>query len=165
MRSLRWLAVIAVLGLGVTIGVANFGGAAGAVASPPSAPGRLSGVEGADVAARLDATAAGEAAPTNVQIAKGNLRGAMETLDPAGGSGPNVTDPRTGRPFGESPVYVVTMDGHFSLNEAHVPRGQSLPEGSVMEVVVDALSESVISRHVQSAPAANLRPLGAVTEG
>ncbi len=164
MRGLRWLAVLSVLAVGVTIGVASIGGAAAAGVAQPPAGGAQSGVEGADVAARMDATAAGDAAPENVQIAKADLRGAMQTLNPAGGV-PNVTDPRTGRPFGESPVYVVTMSGQFRLDEAHVPRGQSLPEGSVMEVVVDALSERVISRHVQSSPAAELRQLGAVTEG
>jgi outer membrane receptor protein involved in Fe transport len=165
MTRLRWLTMIAVLALGAAIGAVSLAAAADGEAERSSAT-APNGVERVDVAARLAAGAAGEPAPTNVQIAKGDLRTALTTLNPLGGGGPSVIDPRTGRPWAESPVYVVTMNGHFQLKEAHVPRGQPLPQGSVMELVIDALSERVVSRHVQSTPGADLRQLGgAVVEG
>jgi hypothetical protein len=34
-------------------------------------------------------------------------------------------------------VYVVTMHGHFTLSQAHMPRGMAAPTGSVLKVAVD----------------------------
>jgi hypothetical protein len=51
----------------------------------------------------------------------------------------------------ETPVYLVTLRGHFVLNLAHVPRGLPAPAGNAMQLTIDH-SGRVLGLHVGSEP-------------
>jgi hypothetical protein len=86
----------------------------------------------------------GEAAPTAIEETSGTLGHVAHALDP-GASVPAITDPRTGQPWGDSAVYVVTMRGHFAAY-GPAPRKVRRPKGTVLSITIDAKSGFVVTQ-------------------
>jgi hypothetical protein len=59
-------------------------------------------------------------------------------------SSASIIDPRTAAPWAESAVYVVMMDGHFTLTQVTVPKGVPDPTGTVMTLMIDRESGDVV---------------------
>lgn len=121
----------------------------GAAAGPELQPALESAPTMADIeeTALRTAAADGESAPTGMEEASGTLGQAGLVLDPRDGQAglPEITDPRTGKPWAESAVYVVTMHGHFT-SSGPVPRNAAVPTGTVLSMVIDAKSGFVVAR-------------------
>lgn len=98
------------------------------------------------------ATEAGDSSPASMEELSCSLGEAARTVDP-GSQGSTVVDPRTGQPWADSQVYLVTMRGHFVINR-HIPRGQPAPTGTVLTTVIDASSNLVVGRSLGEAPPA-----------
>lgn len=83
-----------------------------------------------------------------------------------GGGAPNVTDPRTGEPWADSPVIFMAMTGNFTgPGDVPTPRGTTPPTGSLMELLIDSASGSIVGEYIGSATAPNLHELnGTVTD-
>jgi hypothetical protein len=94
----------------------------------------------------------GEMAPTEIQATSGTLAQAAHATDPDDPV-PTITDPRTGRPWAESPVEVVTMRGHFTSGGPH-PAGTPEPTGTVLTVTIDSASGRIVSQAIGNAPVA-----------
>jgi|ERR1700689_2544286 len=84
----------------------------------------------------------GEPEPSDVEEATSTLARAAGAIVP-GGTGPNLTDAETGKPWSESPVDVVTMRGHFTY-DGPTPAKASVPTGTVLSIVIDAQSGAVV---------------------
>jgi hypothetical protein len=95
--------------------------------------------------ARRRAAAAGDS-EAGAEVAQGSLASAQAAVDPsasgAASPGPGLAT------LMQSSTYTVVMHGRFTLALAHVPRGQPLPGGSVLDVVVDARNGFVDGIHV-----------------
>lgn len=61
----------------------------------------------------------------------------------------------------KSPVVVVVLHGHFTLNDASVPRGHGAPTGDVLTLAIDAHTGWVDMRELTNAPAPGIAALGA----
>lgn len=61
---------------------------------------------------------------------------------------PEITDPRTGEPWSHSSVYLVTMQGHFSIAR-HVPQGMSIPTGTQLTLAIDVATGRVVSTQLR----------------
>jgi hypothetical protein len=146
-------------GLGVGIGVAVTGGASAQGASQS-----VAGVEVAPTVAGVEQVALryaagdGDAAPTDVESASTSMGAASALLDE---SAPMNVDPRTGEPFAQTPVYVVTMRGRFVANGVPIPHGDVAPTGSTLDLIVDAKSGFVISVYITNEAALDLSQLTA----
>ncbi len=103
-----------------------------------------------DHAALEVAAREGEPAPTSVEETSGTLAQTARAIDPQDAP-PTVTDPRTGKPWSESAVYIVTMQGHFTY-DGPLPRGQATPTGTTLNVVIDAKTGFVVTRSLGKAP-------------
>jgi hypothetical protein len=79
-----------------------------------------------------------------MRAGKGSLEAAMRTIDRSSNL-PEQTSPGY-RAMLATPVYLVVMQGHFALNDAHVPPGDGIPTGSVLDLVIDAHTGAVIGR-------------------
>jgi hypothetical protein len=108
------------------------------------------------------AQADGEPNPTNMAMANGQLRIAQEVMSP------QATPPSSETPgqaaLLDSSVDLVTMTGHFTLGDAPVPKGDSAPNGSVMELLIDAHTGMVEGRYVGPNILGDLSRLGTVTQ-
>lgn len=100
--------------------------------------------------ALLSAANDGQSVPANVEEASSTLGQVAHAIDPQDGTGPTVTDPRTGNPWAESPVYVVTMQGHFTYN-GPTPRRGKVPTGTVLTIAIDAQSGDVVAESLGGA--------------
>lgn len=160
MTKTRWaLTALVVLLTGAGIGTQMLGGSASASNSPtgesqaapeprypfqsvsvPTGPDLAVGeVERIAIAA---ASRAGEDQPT-VSIAEGTLEEAMQRIDPS----TKFPDASPGRQLmlGE-PVFLVTMRGHFTLDDAHVRKGDPPPTGDVLDLVIEAHTGEIVGR-------------------
>jgi hypothetical protein len=94
--------------------------------------------------ATAQASRAGESTPAEISVGKGSLEDAMRSVDPStsvsGASSPGY------RAMLATPVDLVVMHGHFTLNDAHVPRGVQAPGGPVLDLIIDAHTGFVIGR-------------------
>jgi hypothetical protein len=88
----------------------------------------------------------GESAPTEVEEAGSTFGEAVDVVRP-GQSVPQVTDPRTGKPWSESTVYTVTLKGDFT-GDVGVPAGAAAPTGTVLTIMIDAKSGYVVSEDI-----------------
>jgi hypothetical protein len=107
----------------------------------------------------------GDATPSEVEEAEGTVgtvADAIEREPPA----PMVADPETGKPWGETEVYAVTMRGHFTYN-GPVPPGRAAPTGTSLTVMINARTGALVSEALSDTPpnmhaiSANTTPLGA----
>ncbi len=87
---------------------------------------------------------AGEPSPAEVRMGRGTLEDAMRTIDPST-TMPETPSPRFRRMLA-TPVVLVVMHGHFTLNDARVPPGYPAPTGAVLDLVIDAHTGGVIGR-------------------
>jgi hypothetical protein len=153
MRRILVLVVVGAGALAVGIGISNTKGAS-AESTPASEP---ASSEVPPTMATLHeealavASASGDSAPTEIEETSGTLGQVAMLLDPQDGqaSVPQITDPRTGRPWSESPAYVITMHGDFTLNFPQ-PHGVPASTGTVLTLVIDAKSGFVESQSVGS---------------
>src|SRR5580704_5049986 len=114
MRRLVIIGSLLAGGLGIGIGIAASNGAsAQSVSQPPAEVEVAPTAAGVEQIALRCAAADGDAAPTAVESAFTSMGTASTLLDQ---SAPTIVDPRTGEPFAQTPVYVVTMRGHFVAN-------------------------------------------------
>ena len=60
----------------------------------------------------------------------------------------------------KSEVVLVTLYGHFTLDDAPVPKGDSQPTGSVFTLTIDARTGWVDARELSDAPAPGIADLG-----
>ncbi len=93
--------------------------------------------------ARAHSTEAGTTNPP-ISLGQGTLSAAMRTID-SSTTTPEATDPGL-RAMMESPVYLVVMEGHFTLWNASVPPGDPAPVGSMLDLVLDAHTGAVIGQ-------------------
>jgi LDH2 family malate/lactate/ureidoglycolate dehydrogenase len=64
----------------------------------------------------------------------------------------------------EASVYVIEMNGNFTLADAHMRPGESAPQGSVLRLVVDARTGVLEGRSLSTTVQAPLENLGKVKE-
>jgi hypothetical protein len=126
----------------------------GASAEPPEAAPAAKALSTAEVRDRALWAAGqdGEMAPTEIEAASGTLAQSAQATDPQDPA-PTITDPRTGRPWAESPVEVVTMRGQFTSNGSHPP-GTPEGTGTVLTVTIDKQSGRIVSRSLGNTPVA-----------
>jgi hypothetical protein len=93
-----------------------------------------------------DAARYGEHSPTGVEETSSTLGAAAQVIE-AGETEPTITDQRTGKPWTESPVDVVTMHGHFTY-WGPTPSNEPPPTGTVLTIMVDAESGAVVSENL-----------------
>jgi hypothetical protein len=137
--------------------------AASDTAAGPDGEGTIATTELAAVASVGEQVAAAAGQPHAVmEVASSNVGAALPAISP-GYSPPQITDPRTGLPWPETPVYVVAMQGSFVDPDAKVPSGVAPPSGTSLTLAIDAMSGRVISLHLGSGPALDLHALGTVT--
>ena len=93
--------------------------------------------------AMAQAGAADVSHPT-VSVGKGSFAAARRTIDPQDVA-PEPVDPGLLSQY-QQPVYLVVMEGgKFVLhNELALPRGQGVPEGPVLDLVISAYSGAII---------------------
>jgi hypothetical protein len=129
------------------------GGASGATSptptnSIPTEPEEVPPTEAQVHQAALRAAAiSGELTPTQVEQTTGTLGQAAQVLDPTGSN--TFTDPRTGRPWVESPVYVLTMRGHFTAY-GPIPKNHPIPTGTVLTIVLDGKSGRLVAESLNN---------------
>jgi hypothetical protein len=82
-------------------------------------------------------------APTSIEETSGTLSQAAHAIDPHSGP-PKVTDPRSGQPWADSSVYIVTMRGKFTYNGPQ-PKNSPRVTGSVLTIAVDAKNGFVVA--------------------
>jgi hypothetical protein len=99
--------------------------------------------------ARGVALQAGEPSPTSMETAVATTGSAM-TLGGAVPDSNDVIDPRTDAPWSESAVDVVTMRGHFTIDNAPVKHGAPPPSGTSLTVTIDRHTERVIGVQLSS---------------
>jgi len=87
--------------------------------------------------------------PSKIEEVSGTLGQAAELVDPKNPA-PTVIDPRTGKPWSESPVDVVTMKGAFTYN-GPMPYWASTTKGNTLTFVVDLKSGIVVSQVISDA--------------
>jgi hypothetical protein len=105
--------------------------------------------------ARTQAARAGEEAPTMTAVDT-MLKNAVE-VNP----GNQVNASSLGMEvLMESEVVLVTLHGHFTLEDAPVPKGHSQPTGSVLTLTIDAHTGWVDSRELSDTPAPGIADLG-----
>jgi hypothetical protein len=93
-----------------------------------------------------------EMAPTSVEETSGTLAQVISATSPQD-TAPAITDPRTGRPWAESAVDVVTMRGEFKSNGPRPPETPA-PTGTVLTVTIDAKSGRVVGQTLGQTPVA-----------
>jgi hypothetical protein len=86
----------------------------------------------------------GDPAPTAVTATTGTLGAAAHAID-ADSSAPTITDPLTGKPWSETQVYVVAMQGHFTY-DGPVPSGARTPTGTSLTLMIDGQSGAVVAQ-------------------
>jgi hypothetical protein len=125
---------------------------AGASAEPTEASVPAKPLTTAEIRSLAVGTAAedGEMAPEAVEATSGTLAQSAQATDPEDAP-PVITDPRTGRPWGDSAVDVVTMRGQFTANGPH-PAGMPAPTGTVLTLTIDAKSGRVVAQSLRNTP-------------
>jgi len=108
--------------------------------------------------ARTTSARAGEPTPT-MSVGKGTLEDAMRSIDPS--TTFPETSPGMRKMLGASVVLVV-MHGNFTLNDAHVRKGDPAPTGSVLDLVIDAHTGGVVGRALPIHQAGGGLPLASV---
>jgi hypothetical protein len=170
MSKRRWLWVvsiaitaIALAGAATVLGSAPTSGAAAsseAEALPPltgyqAATGPLLTDERIAQIARTEAARASDEAPTMMAI-NTTMQSALEA-EPRN----KVVASSAGmEAFMKSAVVLVTLHGHFALDNAPVPDGQPQPSGSVLTLTIDAHSGWVDARELSDALAPGIAALG-----
>jgi hypothetical protein len=148
----RLIAVLLVAAaIAATVVASLAGGASGATtaeAAPQSeSPPTMPQIEQAALRA---AGRSGELAPSAIEETSGTLGQAAQVLDPHD-AGISITDPRTGKPWSDSPVYVVTMRGQFTF-DGPTPKNRPAPTGTVLTIVVDAKSGIGVAESLNDSP-------------
>lgn len=149
----RLLAVFVAAAIGAVLVAALSGGAA---ATPVQPEVRVSLSQVRETALRI-AAIAGEPSP-HIEAAEATLERAASLFTPGEGA-PNVIDPRTGKPWAESSVVFVTMTGHFTGGDVPTPRGAAPPKGSLMDLLIDSVSGSVVGEYIGNGAVPNLHDL------
>ncbi len=159
MRRLMIIASLLAGVLGIGIGIAASTGASAESASQSPAEAEVAPIAaGVEQIALRYAAADGDAAPTDVESAPTSMGTASTFLNE---SPPMNVDPRTGEPFAQTPVYVVTMRGQFVANGVPIPHGDVVPTGSTLDLIIDAKSGFVISIYLTNEAAPDLSQLTA----
>jgi hypothetical protein len=115
-----------------------------------------------EATARQIAAACGEP-NVSMEVVNSTLGDALTAINPER-TLPTITDPRTGLPWVESPVYVVSMHGNFVDADAKLPPGANVPSGTSLTVTIDEMSGLVVSTGVGPGTGPNMPALGAVTD-
>jgi hypothetical protein len=95
-----------------------------------------------------------EMAPEAISVADRSVQfgEAIRMISPEA-TAPETIDPRTGKPWLESSVFVVTLEGQFTVRR-HVPYDQPIPTGTHLSLAIDVASGKVVSTYLGSiAPA------------
>ena len=104
--------------------------------------------------AKKEAKADGETHPGIVEITSGTMGGEVQAMTSSPGitraTGPlaDVTDPRTARPWIDSPVYRVKMTGQHFTSHVPTPKRQEDPTGKTLDLIIDAASGRVVSEYI-----------------
>jgi hypothetical protein len=164
MRRLRLLLVMMVIG-GAIVGGAQIlsASATGPPAAEPFArvvipSGPELPLEKIEGIAQAHSEQAGEPTPT-MSVGKGTLEDAMRSIDPS------TSFPETSsgiRTMLSEPVVLVVMHGSFTLNDAHVRKGDPAPTGSVLDLVIDSHNGAVVGRALPIQQEAGGMPLASV---
>lgn len=170
-RRKKWLLGMSLAIIAMLVGANTVLGSDPIISSPfsevePQAPPPLTGYQSdsgpvlADEQiaqiARTQAARAGEEAPTMTAV--------DTTLENAVDANPdNQVDASSPgmEALMKSEVVLVTLHGHFLLEDAPVPKGRSQPTGSVLTLAIDAHTGWVDSRELSDAPASGIADLGA----
>jgi hypothetical protein len=103
---------------------------------------------------------AGDPTPTDMAMAVTTMEHATALVEHERSPATNtVIDPRTGQPWNDSAVFIVTMRGHFRLATVPVREGQEAPTGEVLTLLIDRQTERVVGIHL-SDTGDNLGELG-----
>lgn len=101
-----------------------------------------------------------EASSSNVQAVSSSLRDAMGEIDPSETLPANPTAGYAN--WLENPTYLLVLHGHFALNNEPLPPGAATPEGSVLDVIINAHTGSVVGIHVSNQEPTDLASIGTV---
>jgi hypothetical protein len=97
------------------------------------------------------AAKSGDYAPTLRVAEKTEPYGeALTTIAPSAVP-PELTDPRTGVSWAQSSVYLLTMQGHFSIAK-HVPPNKPIPTGTQLSLAIDVASGRIVSTILSNNP-------------
>jgi hypothetical protein len=165
-KRVGWLAAsgLITLGvLGVTQGLSASASPASQAATEESAPNEQAPVPPAGALvtssqlASVQSTAmalaakSGDYAPTLRVAEKTAPYGqALTTIAPSAVP-PELTDPRTGVSWAQSSVYVLTMQGHFTIAK-HVPPNKPIPTGTQLSLAIDVASGRIVSTILSNKP-------------
>ncbi len=86
----------------------------------------------------------GDPTPAAITATSSTLGAAAHAID-ADSTAPSITDPLTGKPWSETPVYVVNMQGHFTY-DGPVPAGAKTPTGTSLTLMIDPQSGGVVAQ-------------------
>lgn len=107
----------------------------------------------------------GDANPTSITAATGPLLSALEVMCPhSAPTTPSSAMTSGERAAMEASVYVVQLDGSFTLANAHVRPGEPVPQGTVLRLLVGARTGALEGRSLSTSVQAPLGNLGRVEE-
>jgi hypothetical protein len=96
--------------------------------------------------ARSEAERDGEANPS-ITVSKGSFENAMRSVDPS----TVIPEGEAGqRAMYATPVSLVAMQGTFTLPNAKVPRGAPAPKGSVLDLIINEHTGTIMGRILPS---------------
>jgi hypothetical protein len=151
LRLLEAALAVALPALGVVLSQG-----AGAESAPSQASMTLLAAQGKALAI---ATEDGEANP-QIAAAQTTLAKAVAVATP-GETAPNFYNPQTQETWAtSSPVVIVTMTGHFTLHNVPIQKNAALPTGSVITLMYEPMTESLISESIKNGAAPDLDELG-----
>jgi hypothetical protein len=107
----------------------------------------------------------GDANPTTITTAMGPLLSALEVMSPNSAPKTPLSAMTSGeRATMEGDVYVIELDGSFTLADARVPPGEAAPQGTVLRLIVNARTGVLEGRSLSTSVQAPLGNLGKVKE-
>jgi hypothetical protein len=105
----------------------------------------------------------GDGNPSNISAATGTMLSALNVMNPNSAPTNALTAmPASERAEMEATVYLVEMHGSFTLAAARVRRGESPPQGTVLRLLLDARSGTLVGRSLASEVQEQLQNLGPV---
>jgi hypothetical protein len=147
----RLIVLVLAIGVALTIGILHTKSAAAGDSTASQAVASAPSIAQMQETALHIAAESGDADPSGIEEAKSTLGTVSHVIEPQG-TGPTITDPETGKPWSESPVYVVTMRGHFTY-DGPAPRGGSIPTGTSLTVTINPQTGALVSESLsESAP-------------
>jgi hypothetical protein len=116
--------------------------------------------------AQTEAVRAGDVAPS-MSLGKGTLMEAMRSIDPSTSfpEAETAANPEASaqiRTMLSEPVTLIVMHGEFTLDNAHVRKGDPPPTGTLLDLVVDSHTGTVVGRALPMRQEAPIQEDGAL---